>query len=260
MPAVDDPIRRDFAFEYYYTERWGRAAVRQLRQHRLEWAVALLREHIRPEHRRLLLDVGCGPGEGALTIQRELGPFERVVGLDIDATNALRGLFRALAAANGSASRFLRGSCYALPIPASSVTTMVSFEMLEHLGWRDVFLRETRRVLAPGGLMLLSTPNAGGLHDWLKRPLRLLRGYDRLNRAYRAASDFYERFVSHDELAADLRGAGFEVLELTDGCHVLSVVPDWLLPANAALERSLERTGRWSRAAVTTFVIARRTD
>jgi 2-polyprenyl-3-methyl-5-hydroxy-6-metoxy-1,4-benzoquinol methylase len=193
-----------------------------------------------------------------LTIARELGPFERIAGLDIDATNALGRLFRVLAEANAQPSRFLRGSCYELPVRSGTVTTLVSFEMLEHLGRRGVFLHEARRALAPGGLMLLSTPNAGGLHDWLKRPLRLVRGFDRLNRAYRTATDFYERFVSHDEMRVDLAAAGFEVLTLTDGCHVLSVTPDWLFPANAAVERWLESAGRWSRAAVTTFVVARR--
>jgi SAM-dependent methyltransferase len=178
------------------------------------------------------------------------------VGLDL--SNALKGLFQALADANAPGSRYVRASAYALPFGDRTVTVLVSFEMLEHLGWRADFLREARRALTPGGLMLLSTPNKGGLHDWLKRPLHLVRGFDRLNRAYRTATDFFERFVSHDEMRVDLAAAGFEILTLTDGCHVLSVAPDWLFPANAAVERWLESAGRWSRAAVTTFLVARR--
>jgi GT2 family glycosyltransferase/glycosyltransferase involved in cell wall biosynthesis/ubiquinone/menaquinone biosynthesis C-methylase UbiE len=45
-----------------------------------------------------------------------------------------------------------------MPLPDACVDMVVSFETLEHLGDHDRFLSEVRRVLRPGGLFLVSTP------------------------------------------------------------------------------------------------------
>src|SRR5205823_3548256 len=45
-----------------------------------------------------------------------------------------------------------------LPISDASVDVVVSFETIEHLYDHQRFLSEIRRVLRPGGLLMLSTP------------------------------------------------------------------------------------------------------
>src|SRR5581483_7463542 len=50
-------------------------------------------------------------------------------------------------------------SCGTMPHPDSCFDLVVAFEVIEHLEhWRD-FLREARRVLAPSGQFVVSTPN-----------------------------------------------------------------------------------------------------
>ena len=54
---------------------------------------------------------------------------------------------------------FLQASCTTLPLRAGSVEVAAAFEVIEHLeDWRSL-LDELRRVLAPGGLLFISTPN-----------------------------------------------------------------------------------------------------
>jgi len=47
----------------------------------------------------------------------------------------------------------------ALPFDSDSFDLIISMEGIEHIGAQENFIRETRRVLTPGGRLLLSTPN-----------------------------------------------------------------------------------------------------
>jgi hypothetical protein len=54
---------------------------------------------------------------------------------------------------------FLRGDARALPLPDASRDVVVSFETIEHFAEHQRFLEEVRRVLRPGGLLVVSTPD-----------------------------------------------------------------------------------------------------
>ena len=99
-----------------------------------------------------VLDAGCGMGYGSAELARVAAS---VVGVDIaaDAVASARRHY------DLPRVTFLQGSCAALPFQSASFDLVVAFEMIEHLAeWRD-FLGEARRVLAPGGQCLISTPN-----------------------------------------------------------------------------------------------------
>lgn len=257
-PVPDDALRRNFAWRYYYSGEFpfSCAAARHVRHHRIEWAVHLLRAVGGPASRRLLVDVGCGPGEAAVLVARALGGFERVVGFDVDAT--FGPLLRALAGGNGGTARYVSGSAPALPVRGGAASLVISLELLEHLPARRGVLEEAARVLEPGGLLLASTPNPAGLHSLLKWPYARVRGFAAMNRAYRRAGDFYERFVPLQEVVGAARAAGLETLAAARGGHVFTFAPDALLPLNRAVEGLFERRGWLARLAVTTFVVARK--
>jgi hypothetical protein len=55
--------------------------------------------------------------------------------------------------------QYLQGDARALPLPDASRDVVVSFETIEHFAEQQEFLDEVRRVLRPGGLFVVSTPD-----------------------------------------------------------------------------------------------------
>ena len=60
---------------------------------------------------------------------------------------------------DGDRLEFKVGSCTSIPLPDNSVDGVVSFETLEHLAEHEEMLGEVKRVLRPGGFIILSTPD-----------------------------------------------------------------------------------------------------
>jgi SAM-dependent methyltransferase len=57
------------------------------------------------------------------------------------------------------AAHFVRGNLAALPMPTESVDIVVTLQVIEHVWNHPEFVRECLRVLRPGGLLCVSTPN-----------------------------------------------------------------------------------------------------
>lgn len=103
------------------------------------------------ENKRVL-DIACGTGYG-IGLLRSKANF--VTGVDIDPVAANEA--KAECGGNGAV---LLGNGLGLPFHDSAFDVITSFETLEHLHDRRKFLAELHRVLAPGGMLILSTPNA----------------------------------------------------------------------------------------------------
>lgn len=102
---------------------------------------------------RRVLDIACGTGLGSGILLR--AGATAVVGIDISAT-ALARAGRAVPAGCSLA----RADGTALPLRGHAFGLVTSFETIEHLQEPARFLAELRRVLTPGGTLVLSTPNA----------------------------------------------------------------------------------------------------
>jgi SAM-dependent methyltransferase len=125
----------------------GRVDADLLNEHLARYAFAA-----RLARGKRVLDAGCGAGYGAAELAQSA---LSVVGADIAA--------EAVAFARAHYLRpylaFEQASCTALPHPDGAFDLVVAFEVIEHLpAWRD-FLLEVRRVLAPTGQFIVSTPN-----------------------------------------------------------------------------------------------------
>nr|WP_294562402.1 methyltransferase domain-containing protein [uncultured Rhodopila sp.] len=99
-----------------------------------------------------VLDVASGEGYGTALLA---GVARRAVGVEIDAA----AVAHARASYTGSNLEFLQGDAVALPLDDAAFDVVVSFETLEHLRDQWAFLTEIRRVLRPGGVLVISTPD-----------------------------------------------------------------------------------------------------
>jgi SAM-dependent methyltransferase len=114
-----------------------------------------------PPHAASLLDVGCNVGE-LLGAVRAAYPAMRLAGCDVNA-DALATARREVPSAE-----FRAAGADGLPFPGESFGCVTCIEVLEHVPpaeWRTA-LAEMRRVLAPGGRLILRTPHAGAF-AWL---------------------------------------------------------------------------------------------
>lgn len=102
---------------------------------------------------RRVVDAGCGEGYGAALLA---GPALLVVGIDRDPEAVAWA-----AGKYGATERlaFVAADVAALPVDDGAAGLVCCFQVLEHLPDPVAFLREVRRVLAPDGALVLTTPN-----------------------------------------------------------------------------------------------------
>lgn len=121
--------------------------------------IDLWNEHIARYHfaRRLargrrVLDLGCGTGYGAAALS---GAAQHVTGVDVSAD----AIAYATASYTFENLSFLTASCTSVPLADASFDLITAFELIEHLDDPRALLAEARRLLAPSGQFIVSTPN-----------------------------------------------------------------------------------------------------
>jgi SAM-dependent methyltransferase len=102
--------------------------------------------------RNRVLDVGCGMGE-TLLFHRARG--SEAIGIEAD-QNAQR-------AAQAHGLEIVQGVFREGLFPAASFDYVTMDQVLEHLPAPETALREARRLLRPGGRVVLSTPHGAGM-------------------------------------------------------------------------------------------------
>ncbi len=110
---------------------------------------------LRPGER--VLDVGSGPGMLAAEMAAEVAPGGRVVGVDPSES------MLALARGQTDAAEFVAGGALELPVPDASFDVVVSTQVLEYVEDVAAALAEARRVLRPGGRLLVLDTDWGSI-------------------------------------------------------------------------------------------------
>lgn len=127
-----------------------RADRRALHLARYEFAAPLVRG-------LTVADIACGTGYGSALLAR--AGAARVIGIDCDA-GAIEYARSHHAERN---TEFVAADARRTPLADASADAIVSFETIEHVEDPERLLAEFARVLKPGGLLVLSTPNDWGL-------------------------------------------------------------------------------------------------
>ena len=99
-----------------------------------------------------VLDLACGEGDGSAILAGGAGS---VVGVDLRP----EAVAHARATHPSPRLRFEVGSAEQIPLKDASVDAVVCFETLEHVAAHDQVLAEFRRVLQPGGFLVISCPD-----------------------------------------------------------------------------------------------------
>jgi len=112
----------------------------------------------------VIVDLGCGDGT-ALAVAAAHNPAHRFAGIDWsgDALRRAQALGLTVVRADVAAP--------GLPVADGTADVVIMSELIEHLVDPDGAVAEARRILRPGGSLLLSTPN---LAAWYNRGLLAL--------------------------------------------------------------------------------------
>lgn len=113
-----------------------------------------------------VLDAGCGQGKALKPLQQQF-QATRVIGVDVDA-EALEAA-RAEAARHGLKPELMEADCAAIPLPDASVDLVFCHQTLHHLVRQEQTLAEFRRLLKPGGVLLLAESTKAYIHSWVIR-------------------------------------------------------------------------------------------
>lgn len=152
-------------------------------------------QSVKPLAGKRALDVGCGAGLLAEPLAR-LGAA--VTGVDAAEENVAAA--RAHATGSGLAIDYRAGELASLGLGRFDLVT--AMEVLEHVADKQAFLGDLARHLAPGGLLVLSTPNRTA------RSRLVLVGLAETIGAIPRGTHHWEDFVTPDELRVLLAEAG----------------------------------------------------
>jgi 2-polyprenyl-6-hydroxyphenyl methylase/3-demethylubiquinone-9 3-methyltransferase len=122
-----------------------------------------------------LLDFGCGGGLWA--VQAALEGAAEVIGVDAEAGILAAAELLAARRGAGSCLRFLHRESLPSPDELGCFDVVLVKDILEHLVEDQRLLASARKLMAPGGCLVISTQNAwslnflveGGYHRWLRR-------------------------------------------------------------------------------------------
>jgi len=175
-----------------------------------------------------VLDAGCGEGYGT---DRLAAVAATVTGVDLEESVIRR------AASRYPRARFDAANLVSLPYDNGAFDAVVSLQVIEHLHSPQEFLAECARVLAPGGVLVISTPNRLTFSpDGMRNPFHTFEFAPAELRA-----TISQQFSSI-ELAGTFHGTRLRLLEIAlrkpfPERLIEQPVPEWPSWLRAAVER-----------------------
>jgi 2-polyprenyl-3-methyl-5-hydroxy-6-metoxy-1,4-benzoquinol methylase len=191
-----------------------------------------------------LLDLGCGDGNHLPWLAGFAG---EIYGSDYNLVRLARARARF-----PSATLFL-GDILDFPAADGAFDIVFFNHVIEHIPHDEAALTTVARILAPGGIMVLGTPNEGAW--WWQLAYRRAP-------EVRASTD-HVHFYTADTIAAKMQAAGLDIAEIE---HMGWGPPDWRLDGRIrkykVIDDLFEAVGRrlMPRQASSLYVIATKPD
>lgn len=154
----------------------------------------------RPLEGKSALDVGCGAGLLAEPLAR--------LGAKVTAIDAAPELIAAAKAHAEGAGLTIDYRAMGVEDLGGQYDLVTSMEVIEHVADPQAFVTSLAARLAPGGLLILSTPNRTAWSKLLT--ITLAEGFGRIPKG---THDF-EKFIDPDQMRGLLANAGLEVIDV----------------------------------------------
>jgi arsenite methyltransferase len=166
---------------------------------------ALVHEALGAQPGERVLDAGCGPGFYVAETLERVGPEGSVVGVDASAPMLALSAKRCEGHSNVS---FAEGDVTSLPLPDSDFDRALSVQVLEYVDDIPPALAELKRVLKPGGRVLIWDVDWATVSWHSEDPARM-------GRFLAAWDEHLSDPTLPRTLSAQMRAAGFEDVEMT---------------------------------------------
>ncbi len=160
-----------------------------------------------------VIDVGCATGRQLL---RARDTIHKGLGVDI-AESFITEANKQKALCEAEHITFTASVGERIPADDASFDVAISSEVIEHVHDKDAMLKELRRLIKPGGYLLLTTPNYNADGTWWGRLMRTLgyRSFHSLEHftieELARHGDAHVREFSRTSLRASLEQHGFDV-------------------------------------------------
>ena len=185
----------------------------------------LVREALAPSPGERIADVGCGPGFYVRELAEVVGSGGLVAGVDVSQAMLDVAAGRAAGVSNVA---FHQGDATAVPLPDAGFDAALSVQVLEYVEDATAGLRELRRVVRPGGRVVVWDIDWGTVSWHSQDPARM----ERVLSAWDAhlAHPSLPRTLAHRMREAglgDVRGEGhaFATADGDPGSYGVAAVP-----------------------------------
>lgn len=153
-----------------------------------------------------ILDSGCGDG----SITADLAKRFKATGVDISEENLKKARTRGFRTVKQDLGK-------KMPVKDNSFDTVISNQVIEHVYDTDFYLADIYRILKPGGILLITTPNAASLTDRLRVLIGKLPIAAEVSTRYRLGDKNppagHIRLYTFEQLRHQLKRTGFKVVE-----------------------------------------------
>lgn len=171
---------------------------------RIGWIVSRIHRHFPPPQRPPILDVGCGAGLAAEALARLEFPV-----LGIDPSAELIAVAEQHAAARGLPLSYRTALPEMLAAEPRRFAVITALEVIEHVADPPLFLSALATLLAPGGLLFLSTLNRT-IRSFLLGKI----GAEYVLRLLPPGTHNWRQFISPADLERMLAGSGLRLADI----------------------------------------------